>query len=79
MFSSILCVELHKADNENMKSPMEKLTCILNCIAMLSSILDTGKVGVALDNRGVAMKCGCGCGYVRKCVTLGRGSAGAWF
>ena len=30
-----------------MKSPMEKLTCILNCIAMLSSILDTGNVGVA--------------------------------
>ena len=26
MFPSILCAE-HKADNENMKSPMEKLTC----------------------------------------------------
>lgn len=31
--------ELARIDDEKLKSPREKLTCILNCITMLSSIL----------------------------------------
>ncbi len=34
-----VCAELAYTDSEKMSSPREKLTCILNCITVITSIL----------------------------------------
>ena len=60
----LLPPELSKLDLERYKSPREKLTCILNCITILTSILHKNVshlVARCPDFRGICVRLGLGC------------------